>query len=418
MKPVDMEGVIMLDSVVFQEMSFNEFPEIIEFEQMINSFGSIPYFKINEGLPLNLMRIEGKDFINFSSYNYLGLNGNEEVMTFTKQAIDKYGTSVSASRLVSGEIDLHRALEQKIAQFLCVEDSLVQVGGYVTNVDIVGNVVDKSDLILIDSYAHRSIIEGTILSQARVKTFRHNDMAHLALRLEKLRSKYRRVLIVVEGIYSMDGDICRLPELVDLKKRYGAILMVDEAHSLGTIGKNGRGVTSHFGIDSKDVDILMGTLSKSASSCGGYIAGSEKFINYLRYNSPSFIFSAGISPANTAAAYKSFEIFENDSRFTKKLKDNSSYFLKGVKEIGFDTGLSEGTQIIPLIFGNSDVAREFSNRLIEAGINALPIIYPAVKESEARIRFFISSLHTVEDLDYTLKVLEKLKSSTMLGVEK
>lgn len=204
----------------------------------------------------------------------------------------------------------------------------------------------------------------------------------------------------------MDGDICNLPELIRIKKEYGALLMVDEAHSFGTIGSCGRGVTSYYNINPKDVDILMGTLSKSAASCGGYIAGSEKFIRHLRYNSPGFIFSCGLTPANTAAAYKAIELFEEDEKRFEKLRHNSIYFLDKVKELGYNVGLSFDTPIIPIILGDSKKALDMSNELFEKGINALPIVYPAVKEDEARIRFFVSASHTSEDIDKTVKILE------------
>lgn len=385
----------------------DEFPEVVTFadyfEEMKNR---APYFRKNEGVASNRMIIEGEEKINFSTYNYLGFNGDVRINEFVKKAIDCYGTSVSGSRLLSGQIELHEKLETKIAQFLGMEDAIVQVGGHSTNVNTIGNLVDEQDLILHDSLAHNSIIQGAILSHAKRKPFKHNNMEHLESELKKLRKKFRRVLIIVEGVYSMDGDICNLPELIRIKKEYGALLMVDEAHSFGTIGSCGRGVTSYYNINPKDVDILMGTLSKSAASCGGYIAGSEKFIRHLRYNSPGFIFSCGLTPANTAAAYKAIELFEEDEERFEKLRHNSIIFLDKVKELGYNVGLSFDTPIIPIILGDSKKALDMSNELFEKGINALPIVYPAVKEDEARIRFFVSASHTSEDIDKTVKILE------------
>lgn len=388
--------------------NIDEFPEVRSFEEYYEQMKeAVPYFRKSEGVARNTMIIEGKEKINFSTYNYLGLNGNEEINKYAKQAIDCYGTSVSGSRLLSGQIELHEKLEMKIAEFLGTDDALVQVGGHSTNVNTIGNIVGDSDLILHDALAHNSIVQGAILSHAKRKPFRHNDMEHLESELKKLRKKFRRVLIVVEGVYSMDGDICNLPELVRIKKKYGALLMIDEAHSFGTIGKNGRGVTSYFNINPKEIDILMGTLSKSAASCGGYIAGSKKFIKHLRYNSPGFIFSCGATPANTAAAYKAIELFEADEDRITRLTDNSKYFLEKIKQMGFDTGMSCDTPIVPIIIGDSQKALSMSNRLFEKGVNALPIVYPAVKEDEARLRFFISASHTKSDLDTTLKILEE-----------
>lgn len=387
----------------------DEFPEVVLFAEYYEQMKEkVPYFRKNEGIARNKIIIEGEEKINYATYNYLGLNGDQRVNEYAKNAIDCYGTSVSGSRLLSGQIELHEKLESKIAEFLGAEDALVQVGGHSTNVNTIGNLVEEQDLILHDSLAHNSIIQGAILSHAKRKPFKHNNMTHLENELKMLRKKFRRVLIIVEGVYSMDGDICNLPELVRIKKEYGALLMVDEAHSFGTIGKNGRGVTSYFGINPKEVDILMGTLSKSAISCGGYIAGSRKFIRHLKYNSPGFIFSCGLTPANTAAAYKAIELFDLENERFKKLSDNSKYFLKKVNELGFDVGVSFDTPIVPIIIGDSKKALEMSNEMFNRGINVLPIVYPAVKEDEARLRFFMSASHTIEDIDNTIKVLKEL----------
>ncbi len=393
-----------------QETScIDNFPEVVQFAQYFEqNKAHAPYFRVNDGIPAHIMTIEGEQKINYSTYNYVGLNGDKRINDFVKQQIDKYGTSVSGSRLLTGEIQLHRDLEKKIADFIGAEDAIVQVGGHSTNVNTIGNIVDDQDLILHDALAHNSIIEGCILSHAKRKPFKHNDMTHLESELTRLRKKFRRVLIVVEGVYSMDGDICNLPKLIELKKRFGCILMIDEAHSFGTIGDHGRGVTSYWNINPKDVDILMGTLSKSCCSCGGYIAGSKTFIKHLKYNSPGFIFSCGITPSNAAAAYKAIDIFSNDDTYVKQLKQNSLYFLDQVKKLGFDTGLSCDTPIVPVIIGDSQKAMIMSNKLYEMGINAMPIVYPAVHENEARIRFFLSASHTKEDLDKTIEALKEL----------
>ncbi|TSB46213.1 aminotransferase class I/II-fold pyridoxal phosphate-dependent enzyme [Alkalicoccobacillus porphyridii] len=384
------------------------FIEIQEFNEYINSKQSVPYFKENDGIASNKIMINGEEKINFSTYNYLGINGALEINTKVTEAINKYGTSVSGSRLLSGEIKIHKQLEQKISDFLGVDDALIQVGGHSTNVNTIGNIVNQEDLILHDSLAHNSIIQGAILSNAKRKSFKHNDMNHLESELDKLRPKFRRVLIIVEGVYSMDGDICRLPELIAIKEKYNAILMVDEAHSLGTIGKNGKGVTSYFNVNPKSVDILMGTLSKSLNSCGGYIAGNANFIKFLRYNSPGFIFSVGITPANAAAALASLTICESSEDLFIKLKENHTYFLNELIALGMNTGESYDSPIVPLIIGHSDEALTLSEKLYDNGINAMPIVYPAVKESESRIRFFISASHTRDDLDHTLMTLKKL----------
>lgn len=398
------------DIIPFEDSSIDKFPEIEEFANYLGSQDYNPYFRVNNGIASNYINTSDGSKINYTTYNYLGTNGYKEINNSVMQAIERYGTSVSGSRLLSGETKLHIKLEEKIASFIGAEASLVLVGGHSTNVNIIGNIVNHQDLILHDSLAHNSIIQGSILSHAKRKSFKHNNTEHLESELKKLRGKFRRVLIVAEGVYSMDGDICDLPELIRLKKEYGAILMVDEAHSIGTIGENGRGVTSHYNIDPKEVDILMGTLSKSLNSCGGYIAGSYNFVNYLKYNSPGFIFSVGMTPANAAAAYTSLELCERDNSLVEKLKTNSDNLLRSLNMIGADTGNSQGTPIIPMIIGSSDKALHLSKELYQNGVNVMPIVYPAVKEDEARLRFFVSALHTEQDIDYTVNIIKSLNT--------
>jgi len=394
------------------ESNLTEFPEISEFNKYYHHMSSaieVPYFRVNEGIAANNLTSNGVKRINFSTYNYLGLNGDERINSAVKDAVDKYGTSVSGSRLIGGEIELHSLLEEKIASFLGVEAAIVQVGGHSTNVNTIGNFVGEEDLIMHDALAHNSIIQGAILSRAKMKSFRHNDMLHLERKLEINRAKFRRVLIVVEGVYSMDGDICNLPELIRLKEKYNAILMVDEAHSVGTIGKNGRGVTSYYGVKADKVDILMGTLSKALNSCGGYIAGKRDFINYLKYNSPGFVFSVGITPANTMAAYMSLKLCDESPMLFNKLHENSAYLLSRLNEMGFNTLTSKNTPIIPLLIGNSGKAIDLSLELYRKKVNVMPIVYPAVREAEARLRFFVSAAHEKEDIDFTMDALNECR---------
>ena len=232
--------------------------EIQAFKEYFQTKASqIPYFKKNQGVARNKMLIDGNSYINFSTYNYLGLNGNQEVSDYAIDAIKKYGTSVSGSRLLSGEIEIHQKLEREISSFLGTEDSLVQVGGHSTNISVITSLVNSQDLIIHDSLSHNSIIQGAIYSGAQRKAFKHNDMNSLDKLLSRLHSKFRRILIIVEGVYSMDGDICDLPNLLKIKEKYGAMLMIDEAHSFGTIGKHGRGVTSYFDVDPTNIDIFL-----------------------------------------------------------------------------------------------------------------------------------------------------------------
>lgn len=386
-----------------------DFEEYISIKERMNSLKVNPYYKVNLGVPKDLITTDEGYKINFSTYNYAGLNGNPAVIEACQNAIKKYGTSVSGSRMISGEIDLHRQLEAKISSFLGTEDTIVYVGGYATNVSAISTVVGKEDLILHDALSHNSLVTGSILSGAKRMSFPHNDVTALEASLKKVRQYYRRVLIVVEGVYSMDGDICRLPEIIELKKKYGALLMVDEAHSLGVIGECGRGVGDYFKVNRKDVDLWMGTLSKSLVSCGGYISGSKELVELLKYTSDGFIFSAGITPQNTAAALEALNLLEADPSIVRKLLDNSAYFLKLMKDAGIDTGLSNGTAIVPCIVGDSNKCMAMSNILYTRGINVMPILYPAVPEEEARLRFFISACHTKEQMEYTVEQLVEVK---------
>lgn len=365
-----------------------------------------PFFQINESIVSDTTTIDEKKFISFSSYNYLGLSGDYRVSKKAKEAIDKYGTSVSASRSVSGEKLLHRELESYIAEFLGTEDSIVMVSGHATNVSTIGRLMRPKDLILCDELCHNSILQGCQLSQARLILFKHNDPENLENILSENRSKFERTLIVIEGVYSMDGDIANLPEFMKLKKHFKALLMIDEAHSFGVIGKTGRGIGEFYGIAGNEVDIWMGTLSKSLASCGGYIAGSKELIKFLKYTSPGFAYSVGITPQNAAASLAALEILSKEQWRVTQLIENANFFLKLLKEYGFNTGPSKNSAIIPVIIGDSIKSIIISNKLFEMGINVHPIIYPAV--SVSRLRFFITCMHSKEQLQKTAEALKAI----------
>lgn len=367
-----------------------------------------PYFKTHEASAGATTMIDGRQYINFSSYNYLGLSGDPRINAAAKDAIDIYGTSVSASRLVSGERPVQQKLEHALAKNYGVEDALVFVSGHATNVTTLGCLFGPKDLIIHDSLIHNSMLEGARLSGAARRSFPHNDYKALEGLLKDLRHQFERVVIVVEGIYSMDGDTSDLPLLVELKHRYHTLLMVDEAHSLGALGENGRGSHEHFSVPGKEVDIWMGTLSKSLASCGGYIAGSKALIDILKYSAPGFVYSVGIAPALAAAALKALEIMANEPERASQLRKQSKLFLDECRALNIPTGLSEGYDIIPVIIGSSLKASKISNQLFEKGINVQPIIYPAVEERAARLRFFISSMHTNEQISQCVKTLAPL----------
>ncbi len=386
---------------------FEKFPGYSMIKEQIKTLKALklksPYFSVHHGVSDHVTNFGGKNVINYSGYNYLGLSGHPKVSKAAKNAIDQFGTSVSASRIVSGEIPLHRQLEKELAKIHGSENAIVLVSGYATNVSVIGHLFGPKDLVLHDSLAHNSIITGCILSGARRLAFPHNDWNALDRLLTDHRQEYERVLVVIEGVYSMDGDYPQLADFIEVKKRHHAFLMVDEAHSFGTMGKTGRGIAEHYSMDAKDVDIWMGTLSKSAASCGGYIAGSDALIELLRYTAPGFVFSVGMPPAQVGAALAAIETLEKEPERVQRLRCRSELFLKLCRDAGLDTGASSGTPVVPVITGNSMVALRLSNRLRADGINVQPILYPAVDESAARLRFFLTSEHTEDQIRFAVE---------------
>lgn len=352
-----------------------------------------PYFRAHAGVAGATSRIGNQDYDNFASYNYLGLNGDSRVSEAAKQAIDQYGTSVSASRVVSGERPLHRALEAELAEVYEAEDCVTMVSGHATNVTVIGHLVDKDDVILHDSLSHNSLVQGALMSGARRIVFPHNDLDELERLLAAARPRAKRALILVEGHYSMDGDVPDLARLVDIKRRYRASLMVDEAHSLGCVGPRGHGIAEHSGVPCGDVDVWMGTLSKTLCSSGGYVAGPRTLIEYLRCSAPGFVYSVGLSPPVAAAALAALRLMRAEPWRVARLQANGCCFLDACRDAGLDTGPSVGFAIVPVMVGSSIRAVKLAQILFDAGVNVQPIIYPAVPEQGARLRFFISTLH-------------------------
>ena len=366
-----------------------------------------PFFVAHDGVAGAVTRIDGREYINFSSYNYLGLGGHPAVNKAAKDAIDRYGTSASASRLVAGERPIQRELEQALADIYEVEDCVVFVSGHATNVSTIGYLFGPKDLVIHDSLIHNSILEGAKLSGAMRRSFPHNDTQALDALLADIRGQFERVLIVVEGHYSMDGDIPNLPALIDIKRRHKAFLMVDEAHALGVLGKTGKGIHEHFGVAGSDVDIWMGTLSKTLASCGGYIAGGKALVEHLKYAAPGFVYSVGISPLLAAASLAAVNILIKEPERVARLQENSRKFLELAEGAGLNTGTSLGYSIVPAITGSSLKAAKLSNQLFEQGINALPILYPAVEEKAARLRFFVSAGHTLKQMEQAITAMAK-----------
>ena len=381
---------------------FPEYKALRERLDLASSLGLNRFFDEHESVTNDQTVIAGKEYINFSSYNYVNMSGEPAVTKAAQEACAKYGTSVSASRLVSGEKPIHRELEREISKFLGTEDTIVMVGGHSTNESVIGHLLSDGDLILMDSLSHNSIVEGALLSGARRRPFPHNDLDAADWLLKKYRDQYRRVLMIVEGVYSMDGDYPDLNRLIEIKKQHKCLLMVDEAHSIGVLGKTGRGIGEHFGVNRADVDLWMCTLSKTFASCGGYISGSKELVEYLKFTLPGFVYSVGISPANTAAALAALKLLDKEPQRVEQLRKNCELFLKLAKNRGLDTGLSKDSAVIPVIIGNSVHSLMLSKALFGRGINVQPIVHPAVEEKAARLRFFITSAHTEKQIKYTV----------------
>ncbi len=366
---------------------------------------SNPYFRMHDGLAGATTLIGGETFTNFSSYNYLGLAGHPEVNAAAKAAIDRYGTSASASRLVSGERPIHRELELALAATHGVDDCVVFVSGHATNVSTLGHLFGPKDLIVHDTLIHNSALIGSELSGARRMPFAHNDWEALDQLLTQCRLQYERVVIVIEGLYSMDGDIPNLPRFVEIKRRHRTFLMVDEAHSFGVLGRRGRGIQEHFGLNGSDVDIWMGTLSKALASCGGYVAGERALVEHLKCAAPGFVYSVGMPPPAAAAALAALRLLNAEPRRSQTLQARGRQFLEAARARGIDTGLSVGLSVIPALTHSSLKAARLSEALFRRKINVQPILYPAVQERAARLRFFISSEHTEAQVQSTVDAL-------------
>jgi 8-amino-7-oxononanoate synthase len=345
--------------------------------------------------------------VNFASYDYLGLNQHPKVVAAAKGAIESFGTSVSASRIVAGERPLHQELERTLAAFYGVEASVAFVSGHATNVSTIGTLMTPDDLIIYDDLSHNSVLVGTKLSGATAFAFRHNDADALEALLKQHRRLHKRALIVAEGLYSMDGDIADLPRLVALKEKYRAWLMIDEAHALGVLGATGRGSAEHFSIDPSRVDIWMGTLSKALASCGGYIAGKRELIDILKYQAPGLVYSVGLSPPLTAAAIASLEILKAEPERVARIQTNGKLFLSLARAARMDTSTSEGYAVVSVIVGDLVNAGRMADRLLARGLNVLPIIYPAVPIKAARLRFFLTSEHTPAQIREAVRTMRE-----------
>lgn len=349
--------------------------------------------------------VDGRPCLNLSSNNYLGLTTHPRVKEAVSQAVQRYGVGTGASALISGHTRLHQELAEKIARFKGAEAALIFSTGYMANVGVLSALLEEQDTVYVDRLCHASIIDGCRLSKATLRVFPHKDTQSLE-RLLKRRPSSRHTLIVTDGVFSMDGDLAPLPEIVDLAKHYGAWVMVDDAHATGVLGLTGAGTLEHFGLQGQ-VPIQMGTFSKAVGSFGAYVAGSFDLIGYLINRARSYIYTTALPTAAVAASLAALELIEKEPEIRARLWENRNYYADGVKALGYDTLQSE-TPIVPILVGNTETALVMSHRLLDHGVYAPAIRPPTVPQGMARIRTSVMATHTRDDLDRALEVLQKV----------
>ena len=362
--------------------------------------------RILEGRQLPQAEFDGHSVVNLSSNNYLGLNTHPELIRAALRATEEYGVGSGAVRTIAGTMKIHMALEEKIARFKQVEACVVFQSGFAANAGTVSAILGKEDIIISDELNHASIIDGCRLSRAEIKVFPHKNLSALEGILQETERHPGKKLVITDGVFSMEGDIAPLPQIVELAERYGAIMMLDDAHSSGVLGRNGRGTVDHYGLHGR-VDIQVGTLSKAIGSLGGYVCGTRTLIEYLYHRARPFLFSTSHPPAVAACCIAAFEVLEKEPRLIERLWQNTRFFKSGLSRLGFNTGASE-TPITPVIVGKGDLAMRFSDELFKEGVFAQGIGYPTVPEAKSRIRTIVTATHSREQLQFALDVLEKV----------
>lgn len=372
--------------------------------QQIMAKGVYPYFRCIESGQNTEVMMSGHKVLMFGSNSYLGLTNHPKVIEAAVEATRKYGTGCAGSRFLNGTLDLHLALEKELAEFVGKEEAIIYSTGFQVNLGVVSCVTGRNDYILCDELDHASIVEGRRLSFSTAAKFKHNDMEDLERELQKCNPESIK-LIVVDGVFSMEGDMANLPEIVRLKKKYNASIMVDEAHGLGVLGRQGRGTCDHFGV-TDDVDLIMGTFSKSLAAIGGFIASDASVINYLRHNSRSYIFSASNTPAATAAARAALHIMKTEPERIQHLWDVTNYALTSFRQLGFEIG-NTSTPIIPLYVRDMDKTFQVTTMLFEEGVFVNPVVPPACSPNDTLIRFSLMATHTKEQVDIAIEKLVK-----------
>lgn len=370
----------------------------------VQEMGMYPYFTPIQEVVGNTVKVDGKEMIMVGSNNYLGLINHPRVIKAAQEAVDRYGVATCGSRFLNGTLDIHTELEERLAKFMKKETALAFSTGFQTNQGIISTLIGRGDAVVTDRMVHASIIDACRLSYGDIYKFKHNDMADLERIISSLDKDIGR-LIVVDGVFSMEGDLADLPEIVKIAKKNNAKVMVDDAHGIGVMGKNGRGTAEHFGVED-DVDLVMGTFSKSFASLGGFVAGEKKVISYIKHFARSLIFSASITPASVATVLTTLDIIENEPERRERLWQITKKMKSGFQAMGYNTGPTE-TPIIPVIIGDDEMAFMLWRLLREAGIFTNPVVYPAVPKDQSLIRTSYSATHSEEELDIVLASFEK-----------
>jgi glycine C-acetyltransferase len=348
--------------------------------------------------------VNGRDMSMYASYSYLGLVGHPRINEAAKRAVDKFGTGTHGVRTLAGSLTIHRELEETISAFKHTEDAITYTSGYATNLTVISTLMGRGDYVLSDKLNHASIVDGCMMSGAEFRRFKHNDMDDLEKRLQQIPAGVSK-MVVADSVFSMDGDIIDLPKMVAMCRKYDAYLMMDEAHSIGVLGKTGRGIEEHFDMWGA-IDIKMGTLSKTIPSVGGYVAGKKELIDYLRHGSRAYIFSAALPPAQAAAANESFKVILDEPWRMEKLWKNTHQFIDGLKGMGFDTMLTE-TAIVPVLCGTDERAFALTQACQRNDVFVLPVVSPAVPEGLARLRATVTAAHETDEIQYAMDVIEK-----------
>jgi 8-amino-7-oxononanoate synthase len=369
--------------------------------------GVYPYQVALEGRSGPWVRVEGREMLSLSAYDYLGLIGEPRIDEAARQAVTKYGTGTGGVRMLTGTVDLHHQMEDDLAAFKGMDGAVTFSSGYLANLAVVSALLGPQDRVILDSFSHRSLVDACRLAGVQIQRFRHNDPASLREELAG-GAPANRTLIIADGVFSMDGDICRLPELIEIKKEFRCFLMIDEAHATGVLGKHGRGTDEHFGIPAAEVDIWSGSLAKAIPAAGGFACVSQELSIYLQHAAAPFIFSAALCPAAAAAVRATLAILQAEPERVARLKRNADFLRNGLRELEYDLGASE-TPIIPVILHDEAVAAFFAGHLRERGVFVTPVMFPAVPQGAARLRLCATAAHTTEDLQFALDAFKELR---------